>query len=130
MPGCSYHVLMSDPTDPPRPSLRQTVRDFIAESCTWDEEEGRLETTSGGDPVVAWLNQTGTPTKKATVQWEAGKTADADSAVPATITKSTFDIIKNGSWDSQSGLVTYASKSYRFRFAVVSGEAHMEPYAE
>lgn len=78
--------------------------------------------------MYAWLNQTGTPGITATVQWEAATGTDVGIGVKALIPYDTWNIIKNGSFDSQTGLVTYQSTSYRFRFETVSGEATMEPY--
>lgn len=118
---------MPDPSDPPRPSLRQGVRNYIA-SCVWDQNQSRLE-TSGGDPVYAWLNQTGTPSTTATVQWEAGTANDLKDAVPAAIPQGSHTIIANGTYDAQTGLVTYNGKSYRFRFEMVSGTATMQAYS-
>lgn len=117
---------MSDPSVPPRPSLRQTVRNYLA-GCTWNQQTGRVE--SSGDPVFAWLNQTGNPGITATVQWEAGTSSDVDSAVPAAITYESWNIIKNGSYDGQTGLVTYNNKSYRFELKMVSSTPTMAPYA-
>lgn len=117
---------MSDPSVPPRPSLRQSVRNYIA-GCTWNQQLSQVE--SGGDPVFAWLNQTGTPGITATVQWEAGTSSDVGSAVPAAIPYESWNIIKNGSYDGQTGLVTYNNKSYRFAFGMVSGTPTMSPYS-
>ncbi len=118
---------MADPSDPPRPSLRSAVKSYIA-ACVWDANQSRVETT-GGVAVVGWLNATGTPGLTATVQWEAGTATDLGSSVPATIPQAAFDIIKNGSWDSQTGLVSYGGKSYRFQFKMVSGVAQMAAYS-
>lgn len=117
---------MTDPTDPPRPSLRKSVRDYLA-ACVWNQSQTRVE-TSTGEPVFGWLNQKDAPTITAVVQWEAGNANELGIAVAASVPYETWDIIKNGSYDSQTGLVTHDKKSYRFRFEVVSGVATMQPY--
>jgi hypothetical protein len=117
---------MSDPSLPPRPSLRESVFDFIGD-CVWNQQKSRAETTAGA-PVFGWLNQTGTPTMTATVQWEAGTSTDLGDAVPATIEYGSWNIIKNGSYDQQTGLVTYNQVAYRFSFEMVQGTATMAAY--
>lgn len=107
--------------------MRQSVRNYIA-GCSWNQQQGRLE-TANGDPVFGWLNQTGTPTQQATVQWEAGTSSDLGNAVAAAVPEETWAIIKNGSFDEETGLVTYKNESYRFRFEIVQGTATMEPHA-
>ncbi len=79
--------------------------------------------------MLAWLNQTGNPGITATVQWEAAKATDVGIAVPAVVPYESWNIIKNGSFNSQTGLVTYQNKSYSFRFESVSGVATMAPYS-
>jgi len=118
---------MADPTSPPRPGLRPAVKSYLA-ACVWDAQQARVETT-GGVAVSGWLNETGTPGITTTVQWEAGTAADLGNAVPAAIPQASFDIIKNGTLDSQTGLVAYGGKSYRFQFKMVSGVAQMAAYS-
>lgn len=116
---------MSDPSTPPRPSLRESVYKYIG-SCVWNQQTARVETSSGA-PVYGWLNQTGTPGITATVQWEAGTSADLDNAVPATIAYDTWNVVQNGSYDGQTGLVIYNNVSYRFIFKMVNGSPTMAP---
>lgn len=118
---------MPDPTDPPRPAFRKSVNDYLS-ACVWSQQSGRLETTTGA-PVYAWLNQTGTPTITATVQWEAGDDDDVGNAVPATVSYNAWDLIKNGTFDLQTGLVSYQGKSYRFQFEMDNGTPSMKPYS-
>ena len=117
---------MADPTSPPRPSLRPSVKTYIA-GCVWNSGAGRVETT-GGTPVSGWLNETGNPGITTTVQWEAGTATDVGDAVPGAIPQESFDIIKNGSLDQQTGLVTHKGLTYRFQFKAVSGVAQMAAY--
>lgn len=115
---------MPGTSDPPRPSLTSSVHGYLT-NCSW--ANNRLE--YGGTPVYGWLNQTGTPGQNATVYWEVGSATDAGVAVRATIPQLVHTIAVNGTWDQQTGRVSYGGKSYAFRFEVVSGAATMEPYA-
>lgn len=106
---------MSDPIDPPRPSLTTGTRNTLA-GCTWNATKGAVVDASG-DQVYAWLTQTNTPTTTVTVQWEVGTATTAGSVlVLAVITQTTHDIVKNGSHNANTGIVTYGGTGYRFRF--------------
>lgn len=118
---------MPDPSAPPHGGLRPSVKTYLA-ACVWDAQQLRVETT-GGVAVVAWLNQTGTPVITTTVQWEAGTASDLGNAVPAAIPQLSFDIIKSGTLDSQTGVVAYGGKSYRFQFRMASGVAQMAAFS-
>jgi hypothetical protein len=115
---------MPGTSDPPRPHLSSAVRNYLV-SCTWNSQLQRVE--NGGNPVSAWLNQNGTPAISNPVVWETGTTSQAGTSVQSKITQNTYDIIKNGSYDSNSGLVTYVGKTYRFAFAMSGGLASMLP---
>lgn len=114
---------MSDPSTPPRPSLRQSVYEYLA-ACVWDSQQSRVE-TSGGTPVYGWLNQDGSAGQSATVEWEAGTSTDLGAAVPAAVPYATWNIIDQGTFDSQTGRVTYSGTSYTFVFKMKSGVATM-----
>ncbi len=115
---------MPGTSDPPRPHLSSAVRNYVA-GCTWDALQQRVE--NGGNPVSAWLNQNGTPAISDPVIWEVGTTSQAGTSVQAKITQTSYDIIKNGTYDANSGLVTYLGKTYRFSFAMNGGVASMLP---
>lgn len=118
---------MPDPIDPPRPSLRSGVQSFLA-GCTWNQSKARVEDSSG-NAIVAWLNQTGTPGLTATVQWDAGTSSQAGTAVDAVISSESFTIIDGGTYDSNTGLMTYQNKTYRFALQKVSGVVTMAAYS-
>lgn len=114
---------MPGTSDPPRPHLSSAVRNYLA-GCSWDGVQQRIEDSSG-HAVVAWLNQNGTPAISNPVIWEAGTTAQAGTSVQAKIPKSTYDTVTNGTYDANTGLVTYLGKTYRFSFATSGGVASM-----
>lgn len=114
---------MPGTSDPPRPHLSSAVRNYLA-ACSWDGIQQRIEDASG-NAVAAWLNQNGTPAISNPVVWEVGTTSQAGTSVQAKITQNTYDTIKNGTYDANTGLVTYLGKSYRFSFAVSGGVASM-----
>lgn len=105
---------MPGSSDPPRPHLSSAVYNYL-DACTWDSNQSRVEDGSG-NPVSVWLNQAGTPAVVNPVSWEAGTTSSAGSSVQATILSATFTIIKDGTYDQGTGLVSYQGKSYRFSF--------------
>jgi len=114
---------MPGTTDPPRPGLRSDVRNYLV-ACVWDSVQQRVEDTSG-NPVAAWLNQDGTPAITNPVRWEVGTTSSAGTSVQAKIVSGTFTIIKNGSYNQQTGIVSYSGKNYRFAFYMSGGVPSM-----
>lgn len=117
---------MSNPTDPPRPALEADPYTAF-DAYGWDTNDGLVD--SNGTQVFAWLNQTGTPGKTATVYWEFGTAAEAGSlAVLAVVTQSTYDIIKNGTYSSSTGLVTHLGDEYGFRYEMSAGSPSMKPF--
>jgi hypothetical protein len=108
---------MGTPTDPPRNGIRQAVRDFIA-GATWNSTSGQLE--SGGVAVKASLSQISSSGFGMTTEWLASVAADYGSAVTVIIPQTTYDIVKNGSFNSQTGQVTYSSVTYNFQH-IMSG---------
>lgn len=117
---------MSNPTDPPRPSLESGPYGAFS-GYTWHSTNGVVN--SNGTKVYAWLNQTGSPGKTATVYWEVGTAAEAGSlAVLATITQNACTIIKGGTYDQGSGLITYGGNEYSFRYEMDSGTLFMKSY--
>jgi hypothetical protein len=102
---------MGVPTDPPHLGLRQATRDFIA-SCTWNNTTGQLE--YGGAVVKASLHQVSASGFGVTVEWLASVAADYGAAVTVVIPQATYDIVKNGTFNSQTGVVTHGGKNYIF----------------
>lgn len=107
---------MPGTTDPPRPTLTSTIRNYLKNDCVWNAQTSRVELAQGGTPVYAWLGQTGNPGLSATVEWAAGADPGVGGCVKAVIGQTELDTIKNGTYDSQSGIVTYGGKNYSFRY--------------
>lgn len=117
---------MSNPTDPPRPSLESGPYGAFS-GYTWHSTNGVVD--GNGTKVFAWLNQTGSPGKTATVYWEVGTAAEAGAlAMLANITEEACTIIKSGTHDQDSGLVAYGGYEYCFRYEVGSGTLWMKPH--
>lgn len=116
---------MPNSSDPPRPSLRSDVRNYLV-GCVWDSGQQRVEDGSG-NPVAVWLNQDGTPGITNPVRWEVGTTSSAGVSVQATIPSATFNMIKNGGYDQSTGLVSYQGKNYRFLYQMNQGVPSMVP---
>ncbi len=114
---------MPGTSDPPRPHLSSAVRNYLV-GCSWDAGQSRVEDGSG-NPVSAWLNQSGAYAIDDPVRWEVGATSTAGASVQATIPNGTFTIVKNGTYNQTTGLVTYSGKSYRFVFAMSGGSPQM-----
>ncbi len=114
---------MPGTNDPPRPSLHSDVRSYLV-ACVWDAGQQRVEDTSG-NPVTAWLNQDGTPGITNPVRWEVGTTSSAGTAVQVAIPTATFTIIKNGTHNQTTGIVTYSGKNYGFSFQTSGGVPSM-----
>lgn len=117
---------MSNPTDPPRPSLESGPYGAFS-SYTWHSTNGVVN--ANGTKVYAWLNQTGSPGKTATVYWEVGTAADAGNlAMLAIITEEACTIIKSGTYDQSSGLMAHGGYEYCFRYEMDSDILYMKPY--
>ncbi len=114
---------MPGTSDPPRPHLSLAVRNYLA-ACTWDAGQGRLEDGSG-NAVAAWLNQSGSTAVTNPVVWEVGTTSQASSSVQATVVQTTYNIVKNGTYNQATGLVSYNGSNYKFAFVVSGGVASM-----
>lgn len=114
---------MPGTSDPPRPHLSSAVRNYLA-GCSWDAGQSRVEDGSG-NAVSAWLNQSGAYGIDDPVRWEVGTTTSAGTSVQATIPNASFTIVKNGTYNSNTGLVSYSGKNYRFAFAMSGGVPQM-----
>lgn len=101
---------------PPRPRLSSTARNYLVNDCKWNPQLSRVERILGGVPVYAWLGQTGTPGLTATVEWDAGPDPGVGKCVRAVIGQAEWDTIKNGTWNSNTGVVTYQNVLYTFSF--------------